>query len=152
MALAFLPTSEVKNFFDNLKAKYVSDPQVQKFHDYFSNTWIDGLFAINLWNQFDVPDQQRTNNTVEGWHCRFGGYVRSVHPNIYILLSHIKREERMTSLSIDQARLKQPQRKKKSKYDQLHHRIQALFKKYREKNMTVDELFLEVRHIIHVFN
>jgi len=90
MALAFLPTCEVKNFFDNLRAstKYIGDTQVQKFHEYFCNTWVDGLFAINLWNQFDVPDQQRTNNTVEGWHCRFGGYVRSVHPNIYIYITH----------------------------------------------------------------
>jgi len=71
---------------------------------------------------------------------------------IYILLTHIKREDRMTALALDQARLGQPQRKKKSKYDQLHRHIHELFTKFQERKMTVDELFLKVRHLIHVFN
>ena len=65
----------------------------------------------------------------------------------------------MTALALDQARLGQPQRKKKSKYalyDQLHRHIHelgySLFTKFQERKMTVDELFLKVRHLIHVFN
>jgi len=80
MALAFLPTENVMEFASRLHAldQYTNDVQVQQFHAYFCNTWLDGLYEISIWNQFNVPDQQRTNNSVEGWHCRFGSSVRSV--------------------------------------------------------------------------
>ena len=65
IALAFLPVIDVISFADNLRAKFADDARLQDFHNYFEATWLNGIFAITLWNQYIVDNAHRTNNVVE---------------------------------------------------------------------------------------
>lgn len=151
IALAFLPTVDVTSFSQNLHTKFLSDPQVVDFHHYFKSTWLDGLFPILLWNQYNVDSIRRTNNAVESWHARFNRMVRTVHPNIFVLISHLQRENVNTLTVIDQAKLGFPPASRRSKYDRLHERIQKLYDDHRSGLISSSELLIQARHVIHVF-
>lgn len=57
-------------------------------------TWLDDLdakFNINYWNHGDNPSA-RTNNHAEGWHNKFNKLVKKHHPNLFELISCMKKE------------------------------------------------------------
>ena len=117
---------DVISFADNLRAKFADDARLQDFHNYFLATWLNGIFAITLWNQYNVDNAQHTNNVVESWHARFNRCVRSHHPNIYFLITYLKREHCHTVARVDQAKLGFIATATRSKYDRLHQRIKQL--------------------------
>jgi len=90
MALAFLPSDEVHTFATSLHQQYTDNNAIEQFHSYFSNTWLTGSFPVELWNQYSVDSQLRTNNAVESWHARFNRAVRAAHPNLFVILKHLK--------------------------------------------------------------
>ena len=46
-----------------------------------------------------------TNNAVEGWHNRFHKAVRMDHPNIYLFVMHLRREQHKLLINLNQAAL-----------------------------------------------
>ncbi|CAF3499844.1 unnamed protein product [Rotaria sp. Silwood1] len=68
-ALAFMPTSEINEFWCKIMDKFENIPRAQDFFDYFTETWIDNgcLFSRSLWNYYKF-NGARTNNGCEGWH------------------------------------------------------------------------------------
>ena len=133
-----------------LLRKY-DDTRLQDFHNYFEATWLNGIFAITLWNQYNVDNVHRTNSAVESWHACFNRCVRSAHPNIFVLITHLQRENCNTVTRVDQAKLSFKTTATQSKYDRLHQRIQQLYDSHRDGRISSDELFKKARHIIHVF-
>ena len=78
-------------------------------------------------------------------------YDRTVHPNIFVLITHLQRENVNTVTVINQAKLGFPPAATRSKYDRLHQRIQKLYDSHHQGVISSAELFAQARHVIHVF-
>ena len=91
IALVFLPENKIKEQFDILFRKLnVSDKaQLSSFIEYFSSTWLDGLYSIQIGNKYGLDIKHRTNNYVEGWHSYLDRVI-PIHPNIYVFIKGIK--------------------------------------------------------------
>ena len=105
MALAFLPSDEVHTFATSLHQQYTDNTAIEQFHAYFSNTWLTGSSPVELWNQYSVDSQLRTNKAVESRHARFNRALRTAHSNLFIIVKHLKREECATASAIRQAEM-----------------------------------------------
>jgi len=151
MALAFLPPADIPEIAQELRQNYQRDDAVRAFHEYFAATWLDGVFQLSLWNQYDVPAFCRTNNTVESWHARFSRTVRVAHPNLYLFVAFLQREERHTTTVVHNARIGVRCRVKKSKYETVRTRIQSLYESHRSGDITTTQLLRHARHVIHTF-
>jgi len=123
MAVAFLPVSCVSDMVGRLHTEYADNDAVVAFHLYFHNTWLDGMFPVALWNQYGTDSQMHTNNYVESWHARFNRVVRSAHPNLYMFIAHIKREECTVSTTHAQLRRGSAPSKCRAKYDAVDRRL-----------------------------
>lgn len=75
-ALPFVPLKTIDDAFLEIyenapcPSRTITSEQVEKFHDYMVETWVDELdskFNRNLWNQFD-NDGPRTTNNAEGFN------------------------------------------------------------------------------------
>ena len=96
------------------------------------------------------PTVLRTNNAVEGWHNRFHKAVRMDHPNIYLFVMHLRREQHTLLINLNQAALGYSITGRTSKYDKFQKKINDLFAAHVSGALTSTELVTKVRHLIHV--
>ena len=87
MALSFLPRGNIMLIIANLLC--ASDNKLAALFQYFHTPWINRTPIT--WHIYDgdVP----TNNNLEGWHSCFASSVRCHHPNIWLLISKIRKEQ-----------------------------------------------------------
>jgi hypothetical protein len=67
--------------------------------------WIDPDDArVNrdLWCRYGVKGP-RTNNHLEGWHLSMKTKIRIHHPNLYVFIDAIKKEQKVQSVRLGQA-------------------------------------------------
>jgi len=152
MAVAFLPVSCVSETVGRFHTEYVDNDAVVAFHQYFRSTWLDGMFPVALWNQYNVDSRMRTNNYVESWHARFNRVVRGAHPNLYMFIAHIKREEGMVSTTLAQLRHGCTPSKRRAKYDAVDRRIKQAHEKYVRGDIDAHLLLRRICHLMHVFH
>jgi len=152
MALAFLPPADIPEIVNELRQSHQQDDAVHAFHEYFSATWLDGCFPLSLWNQYDVPALCRTNNTVELWHARFSRTVGVAHPNLFMFVAFLQREERYTTTVVHNTRIGVRCRAKTSKYDTIRTKIQSLYESHRSGDISTKQLLRHARHVIHTFS
>ena len=88
---------------------------------------MDGIFTILWWNQYAIDSNLRTNNAVDGWQNRFHKAVRMDHPNIYLFVMHLRREQHTLLINLNQAALGYSITGRTSKYDKFHTKINDLF-------------------------
>ena len=51
------------------KATAPNLPRVEEFITYFEETWLVGIFSLNLWNVYEMDSNiPRTKDHIEGWH------------------------------------------------------------------------------------
>lgn len=112
-ALAFVPTSQVVKYFEQLCDQDILPPEAQPVLDYFEDTWIGRpvrnhrrrppYFSHHIWNCFDAVQQglPKTNNSIEGWHRGFQSQISAEHPNIWKFISAIKKEQSLNELKIE---------------------------------------------------
>ncbi|XP_052809369.1 uncharacterized protein LOC128237826 [Mya arenaria] len=94
-------------------------PQVLKFKE----QWVEG--DQQAWNHFNNGDPSTTNH-VEGWHHKINNQMKNCHPNIYILLDIIKKEQAANEAKISQHANGGKQRPRKRVYRQLEERLVRL--------------------------
>ena len=59
----------VRLAWQEVKATAANLPRVEEFITYFEETWLVGIFSLNLWNVYEMDSNSpRTNNHIEGWH------------------------------------------------------------------------------------
>ncbi|XP_076044917.1 uncharacterized protein LOC143027516 [Oratosquilla oratoria] len=109
-AYAFVPTAEIEETFDKLLE--IMAPDSQPILDYFEDTYIrrpcrrrgrrESMFDMALWGMNDrtKKDLPRTNNSVEGWHQSFLESTGCYHPNIWIFISKLQKEQSLQEFSI----------------------------------------------------
>ena len=75
----------------------------QELVSYFETHYIGGerrrrvepTFPIALWNVFERVEhnRSRTNNSIEGYHNALQSSMTNMHPNLWKLISYLKKEE-----------------------------------------------------------
>lgn len=88
-ALPLLPIGDIDDAFieihenaPNPQENIINCDQIQKFHDYMVNTWIDdedAKFNRQLWNQYHNAGPRTTNNA-EGWNHKLNQLAKSRLP------------------------------------------------------------------------
>lgn len=99
MNLAFIHQDEIPHFLTIIegeiekiteeKEKY----KIKKLFNYYKNTWVNGRFQIEDWNQV-LDISFRTNNWSESFHSCFSRKFNCSHPSINKLVSIL--EQTMT--------------------------------------------------------
>ena len=109
-ALAFVPEDAVVEAFEKL-ADNLPDETDAVVH-YFEDTYIGRprnrrprlapKFALTLWNMHKRTQDKlpRTNNSVEGWHCRFQSSITCKHPNFWKFLEALKGEQALQQVHV----------------------------------------------------
>jgi len=91
IALAFIPITEVANMFEQLETAMTETDKnrLHFFIAYFRTTWLNGSFALTMWNKYGLDHQHRTNNAMESWHAQLQKCL-TVHPNIFGFIHGLK--------------------------------------------------------------
>ena len=72
------------------------DPEVERFKDYVTTTWVDNLtarFPYEIWNQYDNIGGIRTTNNLESWHSKMKKELERPHPNVFRFIELLKEEQ-----------------------------------------------------------
>lgn len=122
MALPFLPESEIRPMFEQLRAQAATD-QLKQFVEYIAETWISSITWLpSCWSVFQMA--VRTNNDIEGWH---NGLHRRASGKwsmpFYLLLDLLHQEARLTALRIRLVSEKKLKRIQRAKYHSLQAKI-----------------------------
>lgn len=110
MALAYVPTDNVRRYYAILKASDVFTENfeiLEELLDYMSRTWIGTkvsrryrkpLFDLQIWNCYDhvVRCFPLTNNMVEGWHRGFSSLIQDHHPAFHKLVRAFQENNALT--------------------------------------------------------
>ena len=100
-----------------------------------------------MWNIYHAAN--RTNNRVEGWHSKLNRYVKKSHPNIYELLTELKKEQAATELTVHHARLGAAPPGRRPEYIRLDQQVDRLRTKFEAGEYTVEEYLGSLRRIVH---
>lgn len=158
-ALAFVPTGNIVQAFDDLIDHGQFLLESQPVVDYFEDTWIGRpnrgnrrrlpRFPHDLWNCYDavIDGLPKTNNSVEGWHRGFVELVGGHHPTIWKFISSLKLEQSRNEAVIEQYLAGQEPPTGKKKYPDCAKRIERIVATYDQVDL-IDYL----RGLSHNFN
>ena len=152
MHLAFLPVLVVvrTSFLAIKTSPAMQTEPLQQLCSYYSNTWLNGNFPMSTWNI--SQEVMRTNNSVEGWHNKLNRAIGKLHPNIYELLKHIKKEQREVEVTVAQADLGAEGPPTRLKYRELQKKIHKLQQKLQKGRLTPEEFLRKISHKTHHFH
>ncbi|KAL8591161.1 hypothetical protein ACOMHN_049943 [Nucella lapillus] len=110
-ALPLVPLEELDNAWMIIHGEAPGDVQgigerVEELCDYMVRTWVGDerpLFARQIWSHFDTLGEEtvKTNNHLESYHAAFAKNFRCAHPNIFVLVSALKRKQKETEIAIN---------------------------------------------------
>ncbi|XP_048236736.1 uncharacterized protein LOC125372001 [Haliotis rufescens] len=126
-AFPLLPVNLVQDTFVGVMDSAPEIPQAVQFHDYMTNTWIDGhaQFRLGLWNHHDNIGP-RTSNHLEEWHCHLNKVVQRAHPNIFAFIKVIQRLEKTERNKLAQYLHGAPPQPRKRIYLEINQRLERL--------------------------
>ena len=116
--LPFLPAEEIEDCFVEDKSEAPSDEKCTAFADYVLDTYVSNVsrYPPSFWAGAPTPNCKRTNNSSESFHSHYNEQFYSHHPNIYIVIDVIKKNQattyvKMRSLDMPAAVTKQEKEK-----------------------------------------
>ena len=115
--------------------------------DKITPTWMTGPFPMDMWNVHQATT--RTNNMVEGWHSKLNKYVRRLHPNVHQLIKELQKEQAMTQLTLQRARLRGAPPARRQKYVRIDQQVDTMTTNYTENRLTELEYLAGLRRVIH---
>lgn len=142
-ALALLPVAFVRNSFETLNNV---NPALNDLVQYFDAQWLTRVPPVR-WNCFMADN--RTNNHVEGWNRKFNSIVRRHHENIWHFIGCLKEEESATRLALNQFAGGQViAAPRNARYAVIEDRIARLKARFRAGDITVQEYWTGVSHLV----
>jgi len=97
-ALPFLPADVIADEFQTLHTAS-DDPRVAQHLQYMELQWISSTtWPPTTWSVFRQP--VRTNNDVEGWHCRLNDKASHGQLNLYKLIQLLYAEAALVQLNV----------------------------------------------------
>ena len=101
-SLAMVPIEAIDSLWEDILIDKPELPRVDEFLDYFTNTYFEGQFPVELWNHFKTVGP-RTNNHLEGYNSKLKKCVSVAHPNIYTAIQLLQSQEVSASLNFYRA-------------------------------------------------
>ena len=89
--------------------------------------------------------------SVEGWHNKLNRTIGKIHPNIFELLQHIKKEHRETEVICNQAQLGASPPHLRRKYRELETKITNYKEQLRSGEINGCTFIRKISHIVHHF-
>ena len=145
MALMILPHHKIRLMFVRLGVQAQTQP-LCNLADYTQEQWNES--TINTpkdWSVFKQPI--RTNNDIEGWHNalnRRGGQSRL---QFYLLIKLLRREARLTSITIKVVSDKELKSIKRRQYRQLQQKLMDAWEQYKTGNKNAPQLLRCCSHL-----
>ncbi|KAL8611495.1 hypothetical protein ACOMHN_014550 [Nucella lapillus] len=101
--LPLVPIEDVDEAWMLVHGEAPEIPGVTELCDYMVKTWVDDqrpLFHREVWSHFASLEEEsvRTNNNLESFHSAFAKSFRSPHPNIFSLVTALKKNRRRLRL------------------------------------------------------
>ena len=97
MALPFLPAASIPLAFQDVVDNN-RNSQLMRHLEYVRVTWVEStVWPPSTWSVFRQP--VRTNNDVEGWHCRLNVKVNHGRLNLYQLIQLLHAESQLVDIS-----------------------------------------------------
>ncbi|XP_062599326.1 uncharacterized protein LOC134260799 [Saccostrea cucullata] len=146
--LPLVPEQQVEDvWFEALQDNEDDNQVVGRFKDYVTETWVEG-HLIN-WNHYD-NEGPRTTNAVEGWHHKFNRMCRRPHPNLFMFVQLIQKEQAANEAKMIQLAAGGVIRPKKRKYRQLDRRIQDLKARLGQGDIQIMDYADAASHLLHL--
>ena len=151
MSLAFLPVILIRPNFMLIETSETTQasPALQQLCTYYQETWLNGNYPLSLWNV--STETVRTSNSVEGWHNKLNRTIGKIHPNIFELLQHLKKEQRETEVTCNQARLGASPPRRRRKCRELEAKITNYKEQLRSGEINGCTFNRKISHIVHHF-
>ncbi|KAL8608004.1 hypothetical protein ACOMHN_023820 [Nucella lapillus] len=153
--LPLVPLNEIENVWMDLHGMApVEFPGIAELCDYMVITWVDDMqatFRRELWNHFQTLQEEgiRSNNHLESFHAAFNRTFHTVHPNIFIFVSGLKKrqdETETTVASLDAGNAPPPQkRQRKDKEDRIRRVLQQYQAGQRPVRSYMDAMCMTVK-------
>jgi len=98
MALPFLPADVVTAEFRAIEAS-TDHPALTQHLQYVDRQWISStVWPSSTWSVFRQP--VRTNNDLEGWHCRLNGKANHGRLNLYKLIQLLHNKATLVTINV----------------------------------------------------
>ncbi|CAF0758007.1 unnamed protein product [Didymodactylos carnosus] len=123
--IPFLPTHLVQSTYDEvvdstpLRIRH----KMQPFYHYFSNTWLNGQYAIEVWNVYG--QDRRTNNDVESWHSKLSRLLQT-QPTVWRWIETLQAQYVLVQHDIERLRAGTYKGRKNLKYQKLNRTVQRI--------------------------
>jgi len=102
------------------------NPQIAKHLDYVCQTWVDStVWPPSTWSVFRQP--VRTNNDVEGWHCRLNVKAHHDRLNMYQLIQLLHTQSELVDVAVRMLSECGTTRLQKRAYSRVHTRLNKLW-------------------------
>ena len=138
MALPFLPAAVIPLALQDVVAAN-DNPQIAKHLDYVRQTWVDStVWPPSTWSVFRQP--VRTNNDVEGWHCRLNVKAHHGRLNMYQLIQLLHTESELVDVAVRMLSECGTTRLQKRAYSRVHTRLNKLWDEYCDGSRDVNRL------------
>ncbi len=156
-AIAFVHPDDVVESFELLQDEIPEE--LQPIMDYFEDTFIGRpgrrrrrgpTFPPAIWNVYSRVEAglPRTNNNIEGWHRRMDASAGCHHPNIWVFLDILKKEEALNRITVIQTLAGQGPPPQRRTYRNITQRLQTLVGDYENRGRL--DFLRGVAHNLHV--
>ncbi|KAL8564572.1 hypothetical protein ACOMHN_032128 [Nucella lapillus] len=103
--LPLVPIEDVDEAWMLVHGEAPEIPGVTILCDYMVKTWVDDqrpLFHREAWSHFASLEEEsvRTNNNLESFHSAFAKSFLSPHPNIFSLVTALKKKQKETAIAV----------------------------------------------------
>jgi len=147
--LPLLPPNVLEDYWFNAIEDADDIPEnITPLADYVTETWVESDNRLH-WNHF-ATEGHRTNNNLEGWHSKLRKLVNHPHPNIYVLIQLLQKEQNATEAKQIQLAAGGSQRPRSRKYREIDHRIARLKEKLQDHQITFQEYGDAASHLLHI--
>jgi hypothetical protein len=124
-----------------------NNQKLNAWNDYFVSQWVENSnLPLSIWNV--CGEEHRTNNTCEGYNNRLNRAVRTLHPNIYELITVLQLEEASTRLTIHQTESGEPPKKRRKLYKNLNDKLAKFLVEYRQGDRPIKCYLKAVGYIL----
>ena len=113
--------------------------QLARLLEYVSGMWVEStVWPSSTWSVFWQP--VRTNNDVEGWHCRLNVKANHGQLNLYQLIQLLHAESQLVDISVRMLSECGTMRLQNNAYSKLHSRLHQLWNEYCAGSREVAQL------------
>jgi hypothetical protein len=153
MALAFLRPDSMVACLQAIRDEYtqlpplnpaqlLQRPNMDSWFDYVYNCYVkDGATVAPRadWTVCNL-DSFRTNNNLEGYHCKIKTRLAQQHPNLWTLISFLQEEARETAATLLMLANGQEVMRRSATYESMNDRLKSLKARYNQVPAIFDDL------------